>query len=105
MYALLQALGLLAAGTAVMEARTSHTNLKPEGGWPVVPSAVVAKAKTVLIRGSVQAFVETSVPRALRLDELPGIIDDYRQPAHAAVDESGFDAKRSSSRPSATQRR
>ena len=71
--------------------RISHTDLQPNNGAPVAPSAIVAKTKTVLIRDGVPAFVATSAPRALRLDELPGIVDDYRRAARAAVDEAGFD--------------
>jgi len=71
--------------------RVSHTELQPGGGAPVAPSAIVARTKTVLIQDGVPTFVETSVPRALALDELPGIVDDYRRAAHAAVHRAGFD--------------
>ncbi len=71
--------------------RVSHTDLQPNGGAPVAPSAITAKTKTVLIRDGVPVFVETSAPRALRLDELPGIVGDYRRAARAAVSEAGFD--------------
>ncbi len=71
--------------------RVSHVDLQPGGGAPVAPSAIAAKTKTVLIRDGVPSFVDTSEPRALRLDELPGIVDDYRRAAHAAVHEAGFD--------------
>ncbi|MBP1852640.1 alkene reductase [Rhizobium halophytocola] len=71
--------------------RISHTSLQPDGGAPVAPSAKAAKSKTYIINpdGS-GAFVETSTPRALELSELPGILDDYRKAARAAVD-AGFD--------------
>ncbi|WP_130482733.1 alkene reductase [Sphaerotilus mobilis] len=71
--------------------RVSHVELQPDGGAPVAPSAIAAKTKTVLIRDGVPTFVNTSEPRALRLDELPGIVDDYRRAARAAVEEAGFD--------------
>ncbi|MBC7941289.1 MAG: alkene reductase [Chitinophagaceae bacterium] len=71
--------------------RVSHTELQPNGGAPVAPSAIAAKTKTVLMRDGVPSFVETSMPRALRRDELPGIVDDYRRAAVAAVDLAGFD--------------
>ena len=64
--------------------RVSHTELQPDGAAPVAPSAITAKTKTVLIHDGVPAFVDTSPPRALRLDELPGIVDDYRRAAKAA---------------------
>jgi N-ethylmaleimide reductase len=71
--------------------RVSHTELQPGGGPPVAPSAITAKTKTVLIRDGVPAFVETSAPRALESAEIPGIVDDYRRAATAAVHEAGFD--------------
>ena len=71
--------------------RVSHTELQQDGAAPVAPSAITAKTKTVLIHDGVPAFVDTSPPRALRLDELPGIVDDYRRAAKAAVDVAGFD--------------
>ncbi len=70
--------------------RVSHTELQPGGGAPVAPSAIRARTKTVLIRDGVPTFVETSEPRALALEELPGIVDDYRRAALAAI-EAGFD--------------
>ena len=70
--------------------RVSHNELQPGGGAPVAPSAITAKTKTVLIKDGVPGFVDTSEPRALRLDELPGIVDDYRRAALAAI-EAGFD--------------
>jgi N-ethylmaleimide reductase len=71
--------------------RISHTSLQPDGQAPVAPSAIRAKAKTYLIRpdGSGK-FTETSEPRALALNEIPGIVADYRRAARAAV-EAGFD--------------
>ena len=71
--------------------RVSHTELQPNGGAPVAPSAISAKTKTVLIRDGVASFIETSMPRALALDELPGIAADYARAATAAVTKAGFD--------------
>ena len=71
--------------------RISHTELQPDGQAPVAPSAIRAKAKTFLVDGEGGGrFEDTSEPRALRLDELPGIVADYRRAARAAV-EAGFD--------------
>ncbi len=70
--------------------RISHTDLQPGNQAPVAPSAITAKAKTVLIRDGKAAFIDTSAPRALRQDELPGIVDDYRHAARCAI-EAGFD--------------
>ena len=70
--------------------RVSHVDLQPGGAAPVAPSAIAAKTKTVLIKDGVPRFVETSEPRALRADELPGIVADYRHAARCAV-AAGFD--------------
>jgi N-ethylmaleimide reductase len=70
--------------------RVSHVDLQPKGQAPVAPSAITAKTKTVLITDGVPRFVPTSDPRALRLDELPGIVSDYRTAARNAID-AGFD--------------
>lgn len=70
--------------------RVSHTSLQPGQGAPVAPSAIAAQAKTVLLQDGVARFVPTSEPRALALDELPGIVADYRRAARAALD-AGFD--------------
>ncbi|MCD6072694.1 MAG: NADH:flavin oxidoreductase/NADH oxidase [Microvirga sp.] len=71
--------------------RVSHTALQPGGGKPVAPSAIAAKTKTVLIDNGVPAFVETSEPRALEAQELPGIVHDYAAAARNAVETAGFD--------------
>jgi N-ethylmaleimide reductase len=70
--------------------RVSHRELQPGGGAPVAPSAITAKTKTVLIRDGVPTFVDTSEPRALRSEELPGIVQDYRHAAMNAM-AAGFD--------------
>ena len=71
--------------------RISHTDLQPDNGKPVAPSAITAKAKTVLIRNGVPGFVETSEPRALKAEELPGIVHSYAVAARSAVETAGFD--------------
>jgi len=71
--------------------RISHTELQPDGGAPVAPSAIKAKGKTVLIKDGVASFVETSEPRALDVGELPGIVHTYAAAARNAVDTAGFD--------------
>lgn len=70
--------------------RVSHTDLQPGNAAPVAPSALQAKTKTVLIKDGVPTFTETSMPRALELAEIPGIVADYRRAARAAI-EAGFD--------------
>jgi N-ethylmaleimide reductase len=71
--------------------RISHDTLQPNGGKPVAPSAIRAKSKTYLINpDGTGTFAETSEPRELEKDELPGIVEDYRRAARAAID-AGFD--------------
>ena len=71
--------------------RVSHTELQPGGGKPVAPSAITAKTKTVLIRDGAPVFVATSEPRALDVEELPGIVHTYQAAARNAVETAGFD--------------
>ena len=72
--------------------RVSHTSLQPNGGQPVAPSAIRAKSKTFIINDDgTGAFADTSEPRALAIEEIPGILEDYRRAARAAID-AGFDA-------------
>ena len=71
--------------------RVSHTDLQPDNGAPVAPSAITAKTKTVLIKDGVPVFVDTSEPRALRADELPAIVHTYQAAARNAVETAGFD--------------
>lgn len=66
--------------------RISHLDLQKDGAAPVAPSAIPAKGKTFVNNG----FVDVSAPRALDLDELPGIVEDYRKAAANAID-AGFD--------------
>ncbi len=70
--------------------RVSHTDLQPGNAAPVAPSALQANTKTVLIKDGVPTFTPTSMPRALELAEIPGIVADYRRAARAAI-EAGFD--------------
>jgi N-ethylmaleimide reductase len=67
--------------------RVSHTSFQPDGQAPVGPSAIRAKTKTFL---AAQGFVDVSTPRALRLDEIPGIVEDFRHACTRAI-EAGFD--------------
>jgi N-ethylmaleimide reductase len=71
--------------------RVSHTSLQPHGGHPVAPSAITAKAKTVLIKNGLPAFVDVSEPRALQAYELPDIVHAYVAAARNAVQTAGFD--------------
>ena len=66
--------------------RVSHVDLQENGAAPVAPSAIRAETKTFVNNG----FVDVSEPRALELDELPGIVNDFRQAAANAI-AAGFD--------------
>ena len=66
--------------------RISHVSLQPGGIAPVSSTAVAAVGKTFTKDG----FVDVSAPRALRTDELPGIVAAYRHAARCAMD-AGFD--------------
>lgn len=66
--------------------RVSHVDLQENGAAPVAPSAIRAETKTFVNNG----FVPVSTPRALALDELPGIVNDFRQAAANAI-AAGFD--------------
>ena len=78
-------------GTIVVQlwhtGRVSHTSFQKDGQAPVGPSAIRAKTKT-FVAG--EGFVDVSMPRALRLDEIPGIVDDFRTASLRAI-EAGFD--------------
>jgi N-ethylmaleimide reductase len=67
--------------------RISHVSLLPAGQAPVSASAVPAHAKTFTRDG----FVPCSPPRALTLDEIPGVVAQYGRAA-ALAREAGFDA-------------
>lgn len=71
--------------------RVSHVDLQPGGAPPVGPSAIAARTKTFLIRDGAGSFVETSTPRPLQAQELPGIVEDFRRAARDAVGIAGFD--------------
>ncbi|NVK35928.1 MAG: alkene reductase [Rhodobacteraceae bacterium] len=66
--------------------RISHNVLQPDGAAPVAPSALAANSKTFDGEG----FVDTPMPRALDIEELPGIVEDYRVAAANAI-KAGFD--------------
>lgn len=66
--------------------RISHVDLQPGGAAPVAPSAIRAATKTFVHNG----FSDVSEPRALELQEIPGIIDDFRKAAANAI-AAGFD--------------
>ena len=72
--------------------RISHTTLQPNGGKPVSSTSKRAEtSKTYLVNSDgTGGFADVSEPRALEASEIPGIIEDYRKAARAAI-EAGFD--------------
>jgi N-ethylmaleimide reductase len=71
--------------------RISHHSLQPGQQAPVAPSAIATDSRTT-VRDETGAWVRVpcSTPRALETNEIPGIIDDFRQ-ATANAREAGFD--------------
>ncbi len=66
--------------------RISHVSLQAGGIPPVAPSAIRAAATTFVASG----FVDVSMPRALTLEEIPRVIQDFRKAAANAM-AAGFD--------------
>ncbi|MGV0951059.1 MAG: alkene reductase [Azonexus sp.] len=66
--------------------RISHSSLLPDGAAPVSSTDKHSSAMTFTREG----FVPVSPARALRDDELPGLVEDYRRAARNAID-AGFD--------------
>jgi N-ethylmaleimide reductase len=66
--------------------RVSHVSLQPDGAAPVAPSAIRANTRIFLETG----FTEASEPRALTVEEIAGIVADFRAAA-ANAKRAGFD--------------
>ena len=66
--------------------RVSHVDLQENGAAPVAPSALRAATKVFVNN----RFEDASEPRALDINELPGIVADFRQAAANAI-AAGFD--------------
>jgi N-ethylmaleimide reductase len=66
--------------------RISHSSLLPGGAAPVSSTSRAAKTRTFIQGG----FFPVSEPRALRTDEIPGLVADYRRAAGLAM-QAGFD--------------
>ena len=66
--------------------RQSHVDLQPNGEAPVAPSAIAAEGYAYTKRGE----APFSIPRALELHEIPGIIEEFRSGAERAL-RAGFD--------------
>jgi N-ethylmaleimide reductase len=68
--------------------RSSHSSFQPNGDLPVAPSAIGITGQTALTPEWKTVPYET--PRALGLDEIPGIIEAWREGARDAM-AAGFD--------------
>ncbi len=66
--------------------RISHPSLQPNGEQPVAPSAIRPDGEAITYEG-MKPF---ETPRALDLNEIPGIVEQYRQGAENAK-RAGFD--------------
>lgn len=60
------------------------------GELPVAPSAIRASEKSVIRDGDGIAEVDQVLPRALRIEEIPGIVEEFRRGAERAK-AAGFD--------------
>jgi N-ethylmaleimide reductase len=67
--------------------RISHVDLQENGAAPVAPSAIQA-GELIFLETGKQA--PPSMPRALETDEIPEIVEDYKNAARRAK-EAGFD--------------
>jgi N-ethylmaleimide reductase len=67
--------------------RMSHPSFQPDGGLPVAPSAIAPRSGQAFTENGMQPYV---TPRALKPEELPGIVAQYAAGAqHAKI--AGFD--------------
>lgn len=66
--------------------RVSHPLIQADGAIPVSASAIAAAGKITTPAGP----RDMAVPRALKTEEVPGVVDDYRQASINAM-EAGFD--------------
>src|SRR6201992_3369761 len=66
--------------------RISHVDLQDKGVAPVAPSAIRAKGKTFVNN----SFADTSEPRELKLEEIPGIVESFKRGTANAI-AAGFD--------------
>lgn len=72
--------------------RISNTLLQENGAAPVAPSALIAEKSTsfVILPDGTPTNAPTSMPRALELAEIPGIVEQYRLASRRAK-AAGFD--------------
>ncbi|MDX6751885.1 alkene reductase [Geminicoccaceae bacterium 1502E] len=67
--------------------RISHSSMQPDGNLPVAPSAVAAPGQHMDAGGKPVPF---ETPRPLELDEIAGIVEQFRKAA-ANAEAAGFD--------------
>ncbi|GAB5451911.1 MAG: alkene reductase [Halioglobus sp.] len=79
--------GLIAAQIMHVGRVSSHYN-KPQGAQTIAPSDIAARGEIYTDEAGMQPL---DVPRALRADEIAGVIEDYRSATTNAFD-AGFDA-------------
>ena len=66
--------------------RVAHSSRLPDGALPVAPSAVRPAGKVMAAGG----MTEYEVPRALELNEIPKVVEQYAHAARCAIN-AGFD--------------
>lgn len=66
--------------------RLSHSSIQPQGGLPVAPSAIAPEGELYTANG-MQPY---ETPRALAIEEIPGVVEDFRRAAQNAK-RAGFD--------------
>lgn len=69
--------------------RISHPDLQPNGELPVAPSAIKPKGAQTFVSAQ-SGMVDVPEPRALRAEEIPGIVEQFRIGAQNAK-AAGFD--------------
>ena len=69
--------------------RISHPDLQPDGNAPVAPSAIKPEGAQTYISAD-SGMVDIPTPRALTLEEMPDIVEQFRQGAENAK-RAGFD--------------
>lgn len=67
--------------------RASHSHFHEQGQLPVAPSAIAIKGDGIQTPTGRESY---ETPRALHTDEIPKVVDDYRQAAKRAL-QAGFD--------------
>ncbi len=71
--------------------RISHSSVLPAGEVPVSSTATPSGSRTLVRQpDGTLGMADCTPPRALRTDELPGVVDSYRHAARCAI-EAGFD--------------